>query len=120
MPLRKKILIIGIVLVVSGITLMTWFLVKRHGGGDGWQISVEGNRILTEKEIQDVVSYLLKAAKDGVSSDEIRDSLLLNNRIATAKVTVLPGQKVNITISEHARIPAERRRGCGGERRERI
>lgn len=100
MPLRKKILIAGVALITLGAVLTTWFLVKRHGGGDGWQISVEGNRILTEKDVQDVVSYLLKAAKDGVSSDEIRDSLLLNPRIATAKVTVLPGRKVNITLTE--------------------
>ncbi len=100
MPLRKKILIAGVTLMTLGAVLTTWFIVKRHGGGDGWQISVEGNRILSEKDVQDVVSYLLKAAKDGVSSDEIRDSLLLNPRIATAKVTVLPGRKVNITITE--------------------
>jgi hypothetical protein len=100
MPIRKKILIAGVALIALGAVLTTWFLVKRHSGGDGWQISVEGNRILGDKDVQDVVSYLLKAAKDGVSSDEIRDSLLLNPRIATAKVTVLPGRKVNITITE--------------------
>ena len=100
MPLRKKILIAGVALTALGAVLTTWFLVKRHGGGDGWQISVEGNRILSEKDVQDVVSYLLKAAKDGVSSDEIRDALLFNPRIATAKVTVLPGRRVNITVTE--------------------
>ncbi|MBN8222700.1 MAG: FtsQ-type POTRA domain-containing protein [Spirochaetes bacterium] len=100
MPLRKKILIAGVALITLGAVLTTWFLVKRHGGGDGWQIAVEGNRILSERDVQEVVSYLLKAAKDGVSSDEIRDALLLNPRIAMAKVTVLPGRRVNITINE--------------------
>lgn len=100
MPLRKKILIAGLALLFTGGALMTWFLVKRHGGSGDWQVAIEGNRILTEKEITDVVTYLLRAAKDGVSSDEIRDALLLNTRIETAKVTVLPGRKINIRINE--------------------
>lgn len=102
MPLRKKILIAGLALLFTGGALMTWFLVKRHGGSGDWQVAIEGNRILSEKEITDVVTYLLRAAKDGVSSDEIRDALLLNTRIETAKVTVLPGRKINIRINERA------------------
>ena len=100
MPLRKKILFAGLALLLTGGALMTWFLVKRHGGSGDWQVSIEGNRILTEKEITDVVTYLLRAAKDGVSSDEIRDALLLNTRIESAKVTVLPGRKITIRINE--------------------
>ena len=100
MPIRKKILIAGIGLVALGGILLTWFLVKRHGGAGDWQVSIEGNRVLSEKEVQDVVTYLLKAAKDGVSSDEIRDALLMNTRIASAKVTVLPGQKITIRLTE--------------------
>mgnify|MGYP001587165072 FL=1 len=100
MPLRKKILFAGLALLITGGALMTWFLVKRHSGSGDWRISIDGNRVLTEKEITEVVAYLLKAAKDGVSSDEIRDALLLNRRIETAKVTVLPGRKINIRISE--------------------
>jgi cell division septal protein FtsQ len=90
LPLRKKILFTGAALFLAGGALMTWFVIKRHSGAGDWQIAVEGNRILTEKEIQEVVGYLLHAAKDGVSSDEIRDALLLNSRIASAKATVLP------------------------------
>lgn len=100
MPLRKKILIAGLALLFTGGALMTWFLVKRHGGSGDWQVTIEGNRILSEKEITEVVTYLLRAAKDGVSSDEIRDALLLNTRIESAKVTVLPGRKITIRISE--------------------
>lgn len=100
MPFRKKILIAGLALLATGGALMTWFVVKRHSGSGDWQISIEGNRILTEKEISDVVTYLLRAAKDGVSSDEIRDALLLNTRIESAKVTVLPGRKITIRLSE--------------------
>lgn len=102
MPPRKKILIAGVSLFVVGALLMAWFLFKRHGGAGDWQITIEGNRILSEKEVQDVVAYLLKAAKDGVSSDEIRDALLMNTRIESAKVTVLPGQKITIRLTERA------------------
>lgn len=100
MPVRRKILLTGVALVLAGGALMTWFVVKRHSGAGDWQITVEGNRILAEKDIQEVVGYLLRAAKDGVSSDEIRDALLLNSRIATAKATVLPGRRVSVTITE--------------------
>lgn len=100
MPLRKKILIAGIALVAAGGLLLTWYLIKRHSGSGDWQITVEGNRILTERDVQEVVGYLLKAAKDGVSADEIRDALLLNTRIAAAKVSVLPGQRIHIALSE--------------------
>ncbi|HRP69712.1 MAG TPA: FtsQ-type POTRA domain-containing protein [Turneriella sp.] len=100
MPARQKILILGVLLITLGAVLTTWFFVKRHAGGDGWRITVEGNRIVTEKEIQEVVEYLLKAAKDGVSADEIRDTLLLNPRIQTAKVSVLPAQKIHVTVTE--------------------
>ena len=94
------VLLAGLALLATGGALMTWFVVKRHSGSGDWQISIEGNRILTEKEISDVVTYLLRAAKDGVSSDEIRDALLLNTRIESAKVTVLPGRKITIRLSE--------------------
>ncbi len=100
MPLRKKILLTGLTLFALGGILLAWFVVKRHSGDGEWIISVEGNRILTEKDIQDVVNYLLRAAKDGVSSDEIRDALLLNRRIATARVAVLPGKRIQIAITE--------------------
>ncbi|MBV6494058.1 MAG: Cell division protein FtsQ [Turneriella sp.] len=100
MPARQKVLILGVLLITLGAVLTTWFFVKRHAGGDGWQISVEGNSVISDKEIHDVVGYLLKAAKDGVSADEIRDTLLLNPRIATAKVSVMPGKKINISVSE--------------------
>lgn len=100
MPLRRKILLSGIALLTAGGLLMGFYLFKRHHGTGDWQIQVEGNRILTEKDIQDVVTYLLRAAKDGVSADEIREALLLNTRIATASVTVLPGQRIHITMTE--------------------
>lgn len=100
MPLRKKILYAGLSLFALGGILLTWYVVKRHSGDGEWAVSVEGNRILTEKDIQDVVTYLLRAAKDGVSADEIRDALLLNTRIATARVAVLPGQRIQIAITE--------------------
>jgi hypothetical protein len=100
MPLRKKILYTGLALFAAGGLLLTWYVVKRHSGDGEWTISVEGNRILTEKEIQNVVSYLLQAAKDGVSAEEIREALLLNPRIATARVAVLPGRRIQIVMSE--------------------
>jgi len=100
MPLRKKILIAGLALFAAGGLLLAWYVVKRHSGGGEWSVSVEGNRILSEKEIQDVVAYLLRAAKDGVSADEIRDALLLNTRIATARVAVLPGRRIQIAVTE--------------------
>ncbi len=100
MSWQKRLLSTGIALFVAGSALLGWYIFKRHGGSGDWQIHVEGNRVLSEKEIQDVVLYLLRAANDGVSSDEIRDALLLNSRIASAKATVLPGKRINITISE--------------------
>jgi hypothetical protein len=100
MPLRKKILYTGLALFAAGGLLLTWYVMKRHSGAGEWAISVEGNRILTEKEIQNVVSYLLQAAKDGVSAEEIREALLLNPRIATARVAVLPGRRIQIALTE--------------------
>lgn len=100
MPLRKKILYTGLSLFAAGGLLLAWYVVKRHSGEGDWTVSVEGNRILTEREIQDVVTYLLRAAKDGVSADEIREALLLNARIAAARVAVLPGRRIQIHITE--------------------
>lgn len=100
MPLRKKILYAGLVLFAVGGLLMAWFVVKRHTADGEWAIQVEGNRILSEREIEEVVSYLLRSAKDGVSADEIRDTLLLNRRIATARVAVLPGHRIRIALTE--------------------
>jgi hypothetical protein len=100
--MRKQILTTGLALICIGGVLMSWFLFKRHSGTAGWDISIEGNRVLTDKELQDVVIYLLQAAKDGVSSDEIRDALLLNTRISTAKVSVRPGKKISIAITERS------------------
>lgn len=100
MPLRKKILYAGLVLFAVGGLLMAWFVVKRHTADAEWAIHVEGNRILSEREIEEVVSYLLRSAKDGVSADEIRDTLLLNRRIATARVAVLPGHRIRIILTE--------------------
>jgi len=100
MTWQKRLLFTGLSLFALGGALLGWYVFKRHSGTGDWQIQVEGNRILTEKEIQDVVLYLLRAAKDGVSSDEIRDALLLNTRVATAKATVLPSRRINISITE--------------------
>lgn len=98
--LRKRILYAGLALFALGGILMAWFVIKRHGGSGDWQITSEGNSIISDKEVQDVVLYLLRAAKDGVSADEIRDALLMNSRIATARVTILPGQRVQISLTE--------------------
>lgn len=100
MTLRRKILFSGLALLAAGGLMLTWYLVKRHSGRGDWVISVEGNRILSEKEIRDVVLYLLRAAQDGVSADEIREALLLNTRIAAARVAVLPGDRIQIAITE--------------------
>lgn len=99
---RKNIIYAGAALFAIGAILMIWFLVKRHSGAGEWQVNVDGNQILSEKEVQEVVVYLLRAANDGVSSNEIKDALLLNPRIATAYVTVLPGRRVNVSITERS------------------
>lgn len=100
MPLRKKILYAGLVLFAIGGLLMAWFVVKRHSSDGEWTIQVEGNQILSDREVEEVVSYLLRSAKDGVSADEIRDALLLNRRIATARVIVLPGRRIRVALRE--------------------
>jgi len=100
MTWQRRLLVTGLALFMAGGLILGWYIFKRHSGSGDWQIQVEGNRVLTEKELQEVVLYLLRAAKDGVSSEEIRDALLLNSRIATAKATILPGRRINISITE--------------------
>lgn len=100
MTLRRKVLFSGAVLFALGGLILLWYVVKRHSGDGGWQITIEGNQILGEKELQDVVLYLLRSAKDGVSADEIRQALLLNPRIAAARVAILPARRIRIAIEE--------------------
>jgi len=97
---KRHLFVTGAILTAIGVILTIWFLVKRHSGAGAWQVKVEGNQILSEKEIEDVLGYLLNAAHDGVSTHEMKEALLLNPRIATASVTVLPGRRVHVTITE--------------------
>lgn len=98
--MKRRLLTAGLILVSVGALLFTYYLIKRHSGSGDWQIEVQGNRILTERDIQEVVSYLLRAAKDGVSAEEIKTALEFNPRIERAQVSVRPGKKIHIALVE--------------------
>lgn len=96
---RRNVILAGTAFFVSGAIAWLWFFF-RPLSDDNWKIKVEGNEVLTPKEIEEVARYLLRSEIGGISVQELQDTLQLNPRIAYAKVSIKSGKNLHIVIRE--------------------
>ena len=98
---KRVILLTGTSFSLAGLLLLVYMTFFYRSSGDGWNITVEGNKHIEEKEIVDTVLYLLRTMPDGVSDKDIENALTLNPRISEAIVKKRPGKRIIIEIIEN-------------------
>lgn len=98
---KKYLMWPGISLMIIGLSgILYYYLIHFRGNTDKWEVEVKGSETITEKEIKDVVLYLIRTDAKGITVEELEDSLEMNPRIDKAEIQVRPGKKLYIVVKE--------------------
>lgn len=91
----------GFISILAGTAVFIYLYFFYRPVSNSWQIDISGNTTVSEKEIRDVVLYLIRVEKGGMAVSDIRETLLLDPRISEVDVELPSERRMRIEIKEN-------------------